>query len=439
MIDHLYNLPADWSRKRLKFAAFIDTSGIWGGEPGERERDLPTITTANIDNLGRVDLSNASVRSYTVSEAEYYRCRPGDIIVVKASGSATSIITGKCAQCAKEDGEYCFGNFTLRVRADEIWLSDRFLFYFLISEVTKERIKVMVSTTTYPNLKVGEYIGHELPLPPLETQRRIAQFLDEKTARIDGLIEKKRALLDRLAEKRQALITRAVTKGLNPDAPMRPSGIDWLGDIPAHWEVKRLRFLLDGGTINGLYKPKDQFTVDGVAFVQMGEAFRGVTFDGGTNDRVLASTLEVKKWGLKEGDFLIARRSLVFEGSGKSVRISHLSEDHLFESSMIRIRPLHAEKISGFLSYYFQSAICRAAILSITKQVTISGIDSQQLRDIWVPVPPLDEALAIWKACIQSDNEHEAVGERIRESINQLAEYRAALITAAVTGQLEVP
>ena len=75
------------------------------------------------------------------------------------------------------------------------------------------------------------------PLPSLDTQRRIARFLDEKTARIDGLIEKKRELLDRLAEKRQGLITRAVTKGLNPDAPMKPSGIEWLGDIPAHWEV----------------------------------------------------------------------------------------------------------------------------------------------------------------------------------------------------------
>ena len=91
----------------------------------------------------------------------------------------------------------------------------------------------------------GELVGRLrwYPFPPLDTQRRIARFLDEKTARIDGLIEKKRALLDRLAEKRQALITRAVTKGLNPDAPMKPSGIDWLGDIPAHWEVLRLRMV----------------------------------------------------------------------------------------------------------------------------------------------------------------------------------------------------
>ena len=86
-------------------------------------------------------------------------------------------------------------------------------------------------------------MGHAtvvVPLPPLNTQQRIARFLDEKTAQIDALIEKKRALLERLAEKRQALITRAVTKGLNPDAPMKPSGIDWLGDIPAHWDIRGL-------------------------------------------------------------------------------------------------------------------------------------------------------------------------------------------------------
>ena len=79
-----------------------------------------------------------------------------------------------------------------------------------------------------------------IAVPPLDTQRRNARFLDEKSAQIDGLIENKRALLERLAEKRQALITRTVTKGLNPDAPMKSSGIDWLGDIPAYWGIRGL-------------------------------------------------------------------------------------------------------------------------------------------------------------------------------------------------------
>ncbi|MDR1462638.1 MAG: restriction endonuclease subunit S, partial [Azoarcus sp.] len=120
----------------------------------------------------------------------------------------------------------------------------RFLFYVLASKGFIDTINAETFGSKMPRAD-WEIVGHQpLPLPPLETQRRIARFLDEKTAQIDGLIEKKRALLDRLAEKRQALITRAVTKGLNPDAPMKPSGIDWLGDIPAHWEVLPLKRLL---------------------------------------------------------------------------------------------------------------------------------------------------------------------------------------------------
>ena len=91
MIDNLSDLPASWVCKRLKFVIHIDTSGVWGDEPGENDYDLPTVTTTNITNLGRVDLLNTRIRSYTNIDAEYYKCRPRDIVVVKASGSATSI------------------------------------------------------------------------------------------------------------------------------------------------------------------------------------------------------------------------------------------------------------------------------------------------------------------------------------------------------------
>ena len=242
--------------------------------------------------------------------------------------------------------------------------------------------------------------------------------------------------MERLAEKRLALITRAVTQGLNAQAPTKPSGIDWLGDIPAHWEVKRLRFLLTGGTLNGLYKPKEAFDPEGIPFVQMGEAFRSPVFDGGTEDCVHASNHEIEKWGLMSGDFLIARRSIVFEGSGKSVLVSGLRGPHLFESSMIRIRLQNPQHHSKYLSFYFQSHIGRASVLSVTKRVTISGIDSQQLKSIHIPVPPDSEARDIAATCETCDRNAQHVEREISASIKRLAEYRDALVTAAVTGQL---
>ena len=310
----------------------------------------------------------------------------------------------------------------------------QFLYYLLKSQAPE--LNATANGTTFAELSRDELAAVPMEIPPLDTQRRIARFLDEKTARIDGLIEMKRALLERLAEKRQALITRAVTKGLNPDAPMNPSGIDWLGDIPAHWEVKRLRFLLNGGTLNGLYKTKEEFDSEGIPFVQMGEAFRSPIFDGGTEDCVNASKNEIEKWGLLNGDFLIARRSIVFEGSGKSVLVSGLEGSHLFESSMIRLRPKNPQDYSEYLSFYFQSHIGRESILSMAKRVTISGIDSQQIKSLHVPIPPNSEARDIAAICETCDRNIQHVEREITASIERLVEYRSALIAAAVTGQL---
>lgn len=258
-------------------------------------------------------------------------------------------------------GAHC-GN--VHIARSKCWISEHALRCFPDRVYSTEFIRYALETlrlnrysvsAAQPGLSTDNIKPLLIAFPPFETQKRIAAFLDEKTAQIDGLIEKKRALLERLAEKRQAIITQAVTKGLNPTTPMKDSGTDWLGQIPAHWEVKRLRFLLDGDTLNGLYKPKEQFDEDGIPFIQMGEAFRSVAFHGGTKDRVLATPREVVQWGLRFGDFLIARRSIVFDGSGKSVLIGDLPGNHLFESSMIRLR-IRNTKFSEYLSYFSKQA-----------------------------------------------------------------------------------
>ena len=141
------------------------------------------------------------------------------------------------------DGEYYFQNAINRVRPNHSGkIEPEFIYYWFTFLKVAGYVEMICNVATIPHLTAEKVKAAPLTLPPLDTQRRIVRFLNEKTARIDGLIEKKRELLDRLPEKRQAIITRAVTKGLNAQAPMKPSGIDWLGDIPAHWEVKRVAF-----------------------------------------------------------------------------------------------------------------------------------------------------------------------------------------------------
>lgn len=427
----LTDLPENWTKASVGNYCDVQLGKMLQNDPSsERDELKPYLRAINVGTEG-LNLSHEFSMWIRPHEADRFRLAKRDILVSEGGDAGRAVIFDT-------DSEYYFQNAINRVRPNHRRkIEPEFIYYWFTFLKITGYIEMICNAATIPHFTAEKVKAAPLALPALDTQRRIARFLDEKTARINGLIQKKRALLDRLAEKRQALITRAVTKGLNSDAPMKPSGIDWLGDIPSHWEVKRLRFLLNGGTLNGLYKTKEEFDPEGMPFVQMGEAFRSPVFDGGTEDCVSASKDEVEKWGLLNGDLLIARRSIVFEGSGKSVLVSGLERPHLFESSMIRIRPLSPQEHSEYLSFYFRSHIGRETILSVTKRVTISGIDSQQLKSIYVPIPPNSEAHDIAENCETYDRNALHAQNEIAASIERFLEYRSALITAAVTGQLE--
>lgn len=429
-MNPLSNTPGNWTKASVGKYCDVQLGKMLQNDPSSEQDELkPYLRAINIAK-GGLDLSHDFSMWIRPQEAQRFRLEKGDILVSEGGDAGRAAVYDA-------DGEYYFQNAINRVRPNHHGkIAPEFIYYWFTFLKVAGYVEMICNVATIPHFTAEKVKAAPLALPPLDTQRRIAGFLDEKTARIDGLIEKKRALLERLAEKRQAFITRAVTKGLHPHASMRPSGIGWLGDIPEHWEVKRLRFLLNGGTLNGLYKAKEAFDPEGIPFVQMGEAFRSPVFDGGTEDRVIASNGEIEKWGLMDGDFLIARRSIVFEGSGKSVLVSGLREPHIFESSMIRIRPQAPADYSRYLSFYFQSQIGRESFLSVTKRVTISGIDSQQLKSIHIPVPPGLEAREIATSCETYDRNVGHVETEISDSVEQLAEYRSALIISAVTGQI---
>lgn len=426
-------LPPDWKLEKLKFFASIRNSSV---DKIISEDEKP-VRLCNYTDVYYNECITSDMHfmegSATEVEIKRFQLKRGQVIITKDSEAWDDI--GIPALVIENMPDVLCG-YHLSVLEPGLELDGGFLAWLCRAEPLNDQFKLAANGVTRFGLGQSSMKNAFVALPPLNTQRRIAQFLDEKTARIDTLIEKKRELLDRLAEKRQALITRAVTKGLNPDVPMKSSGIDWLGDIPAHWEVRRLRFLLNGGTLNGLYKAKEAFVPEGTPFVQMGEAFRSSVFDGGTEDCVNSSKNEIDKWGLLNGDFLIARRSIVFEGSGKFVLVSGLERPHLFESSMIRIRLQNPKYYSGYLSFYFQSHIGREFILSMTKRVTISGIDSQQLKSIHAPIPPNFEARDIATACEMHDQNTQHVERKISASIERLVEYRSALVISAVTGQI---
>ena len=249
---------------------------------------------------------------------------------------------------------------------------------------------------------------------------------------------KKRRLIELLAEKRTALISHAVIKGLNPDASMKDSGVDWLGQIPNHWSVKKLKFLADGGLENGLFKKK-QFFGSGVRLVNVFDVYReDFLIDESTLERVEADAVETRRYAVECGDVFFVRSSLKLEGVGKSACMSKLSEPTVFECHLVRMRPNQNSVLSTFLINLLNSVPATHRLIALANQVTMTTIDQDKFKNLEVPVPPLREQEAIAERLSEHTRTYFALTSSVREAVERLREYRSALISAAVTGKINV-
>jgi type I restriction enzyme, S subunit len=288
-----------------------------------------------------------------------------------------------------------------------------------VSEVVSRSVGV-----SYPAINASELVTIEMPLPPLETQRRIAQFLDEKTARIDGLIEKKRALLERLAEKRQALITRAVTKGLNPDALMKPSGIDWLGDIPAHWDLVPFKWRCQ--VQSGQVDPREAEYVD-MPLIAPDH------IESGTGRLYDVSSAEEQ--GAISGKYFCPEGAVLYSKIRPALRKVALFESEcLCSADMYAIDPgMYFER--RYLFYFLLTDAFTAYAELESLRVAMPKVNRDALGAFPLPVPSLDEQTEIADYCLRVDQENRVAADQIKYSVDKLEEYRSALVTAAVTGQ----
>ena len=234
--------PVKWPTKRLKYCATYNDDVL-----PESTDDFALIDYIEISDVSLtkgIERSTPMLFHEAPSRARR-RVQRGDVLV---STVRTYLKAVASVNEAPENLIASTGFCVVRPRKD---FDQHYLGWALKSEPFIEEVVSRSVGVSYPAINASQAVDINVPVPPLEAQKRIAAFLDEKTAQIDALIEKKQQLLERLAEKRQAIITQAVTKGLNPSAPMKDSGIDWLGQIPVHWRalpLKRLKKYLTSGS-----------------------------------------------------------------------------------------------------------------------------------------------------------------------------------------------
>ena len=407
--------------KRLKFLAPVQREKLQ-----EKPDDLPYIGLEQVESATGCLANNVAPDEVDSSVSQF---KPGDVLFGK--------LRPYLAKAFEPDFEgVCTSELVVLHPKGE--MQSRYLLYQLLVRGHVEWLNSATYGTKMPRLSPNQINDTRLATPALDEQRAIAEFLHRETAKIDTLIAKKTRLIELLEEKRAALITHAVTRGLNPDAPLRDSGVEWLGKIPAHWEIRRLRYAIKGSLVNGLFKTQQYFGA-GYPLINVYDAYRGdFVVDEKSLERVEASTAELKTYAVKSGDIFFVRSSLKQEGVGRSVCCLNPTESLVFECHLVRGRPDQRQIEPEFLINFLNSAFAIQSLISRANTVTMATLGQTKLLDLPVLLPPIDEQGEVVGHVHAATTKLNKMELRIRQAIDKLQEYRAALITAAVTGRIDV-
>jgi type I restriction enzyme S subunit len=271
-------------------------------------------------------------------------------------------------------------------------------------------------------------------MPPFSEQVQIASFLDCETGKIDSLVAEQRRLMDLLDEKRQAIISRAVTKGLNPDVPMKSSGVEWLGEVPETWQIAPLRRLVAAGTTITYGIVQAGPDIDGgIPYIRtsdMSGEFLAKTGYMRTSPEIDAAYARSK---VKPNDLVVAIRASL----GKGLLVPDFLDGANLTQGTARISPCE-DLMPRFLMWAFNSAYCQTSIRVVAKGSTFLEITLGALRRIQLALPPMDEQLGIVAHLDQVVGQIDALTIDAQRAISLLEERRTALISAAVTGQIDV-
>jgi len=424
----LGEVPSHWDVSPVKVIATFNDEVLT--EATDPELEIEYIEISDVEETHGVKGATALTFGDAPSRARRI-ARAGDILV----STVRTYLRAIAPVPANLDGAIASTGFcVIRGRSAD---SD-FLGYALRSEAFVAEVIARSVGVSYPAINASDLVAIQVPLPTDLEQTAIAAFLDRETAKIDGLVAEQERLIALLKEKRQAVISHAVTKGLNPNAPMKDSGIEWLGEIPAHWgvgPVKRYARVLPGFAFSAA-----DFSLDsnnwrllrGINVSPQGLRWNEETvyWERNENDGF-------DGWELAEGDVVIGMdRPWIGDG----IRATMVTADDLPCLLLQRVASLRAKDglDSRFLLRCFQHDAFYHHCAPELTGVSVPHLSGGQIEEFRIPLPPRDEARAICEYVDQKVSEFEALTIEAQSAVTLLQERRGALISAAVTGKIDV-
>jgi len=404
-VEWLGEVPEEWEVRKLKWAY----KGIKSGD-GISPDDIEPIGTFPV-------FGGNGIMGY----AENFNVIGEDIIIGR--------VGAKCGNVYLVFGKKWVSDNALILNIGQV--DKKYLAHVLIAR----NLNQLANQNAQP-LITGSMVGNQyVPLPHFSEQQAIAGYLDRKTAKIDALIDKKQDLVKRLQEKRSALISHAVTKGINPKVKMKPSGVEWLGEVPEGWGVWKIGHLAikigSGKTPNG---GADVYQEEGILFIRSQNVYdNGLRLEDAVFiDNEIDSGMAWSR---------VQPLDVLLNITGASLGRTCIVPDSVLPANVnqhVCIIRMRNKEYAEYVSWYLKSKLAKNFFDNVQNGSAREGLNFKQISDISTPLPPFPEQQAITAFLEQETSKFDMLIDKVEEAIKKLKEYRSALISAAVTGKIDV-
>jgi type I restriction enzyme S subunit len=428
-------LPTHWQEKRLGFLAIQTRNAFVDGPFGSDlksddylDEGVPLIQLNNIRD-GKHILRNMKFISDAKKKSLIrHLALPQDIVIAKMAEPVA-----RAAVVSGEYAEYVIVADCVKLTPNLKLVDLDFLIWAINSDCVRENAELVSTGTTRIRINLGELKKLKVPYPSLSEQIQIRTFLDHETAKIDSLIEKQQQLIELLKEKRQAVISHAVTKGLNPDVPMKDSGVEWLGQVPEHWGITKLKWkaITTSGSTPTTSKYELYYENGNIPWIRTTDL---------NNSDLYETPISITSKGVYDtacsilpiNSILIA----MYGGAGSIGKHALLKFESTINQAVCGVLPskyFNSDYLHRF--YEFYRPFWMIGAMGTRKD---PNIGQDHIKEATVLLPPLKEQEKIAKYILDIQLTYDNLTNRAEAAIHLMQERRTALISAAVRGKIDV-
>jgi type I restriction enzyme S subunit len=417
-IDWIGEIPMGWSNNKIKYCSTCNDDVLPENIDGSfliKYVEIGDVNSVNgITNITDYKFKEAPSRARRITQK-------GDVII-----STVRTYLKAVARISKKGLIVSTGFAVLRPKG----INDRFLSFTVLSENFIDEVISLSSGVSYPAINASNLIDIKIPVPPLSEQEAIANYLDYETGKIDEVIAEKEKLVQQLLEYRTSVITEAVTHGLNPDAKMKNSGIDWIGEIPEHWEIIKVSHLFDeiGSGITPKSDNINYYSNSGNYWLQTGDLNDGIIED--TSKKL--APLAFSNYNLR----IFPKRSLVIAMYGATIGKIGLLNIETATNQACCVLPPNNNMVIRYCFYIFLAS--RQCLINSAFGGGQPNISQLIIKNHKISVPPLSEQKTIANYLDEKTSKIDDTIKELQSQIEDLKSYRTSIISEAVTGKVDV-